>query len=265
LAAEEYKSRDEFTHQIQLSDNKDEYIFSSQGKTKNFTFAKKEKFFDDYNMYSSYSAYASLYSYYYIINEENNDLFHKRIEPNEENENFSAEANILFVLENEIFKITVCSVSSIEINEQINNPDMVEIQNMFKNFINTRPLFEKLNYRYLGAQKEADFIYKQFRIDDILDDYDSKRGLLKDYCEVTTAVISNMNSKILNCIGLIFAFIAGWDSLAFISKVLFDDEHVITWNHELIIPIIVSIVVIIILIINIQPIKYIQRLIKRFL
>jgi hypothetical protein len=265
LAAEEYKSREEYTHQIQLSEDTDEYIFSSQGKTKNFIFAKKEKFFDDYNMYSSYSAYASLYSYYYIINEEDNDLFHKRIEPNEENENFSAEANILFVLENEIFKITVCSVSSIEINEQINNPDMVEIQNMFKNFINTRPLFEKLNYRYLGAQKEADFIYKQFRIGDILDDYDSKRGLLKDYCEVTTAVISNMNSKILNCIGLIFAFIAGWDSLAFISKVLFDDEHVIVWNHELIVPIIVSVVVIVILAINIQPIKYIQRLIKRFL
>jgi hypothetical protein len=263
LAAEEYKNREEYTHQIQLSENNNEYIYSSQGKTKNFTFAKKEKFFDDYNMYSSYMAYASLYSYYYIINEEDNDLFQNRIEPNEENENFSAEANILFVLENEIFKITVCCVSSMEINEQINNPNMVEIQNMFKNFINTRPLFEKLNYRYLGAQKEADFIYKQFRIDDILNDYDSKRGLLKDYCEVATAVISNMNSKILNCIGLIFTFIAGWDRLAFISKVLFGNEHTITWDHELIIPIIVCIVVIIILIKNIQPVRYIKKLFKK--
>jgi hypothetical protein len=262
LAAEEYKNKEDYTHQIELSENTDEYIYSSHGKNRKFIFAKKEKFYDDYNMYSSYKAYASLYSYYYIINEENNDLFHKRIESNIENENFSSEANILFVLENEIFKITVCLVSNIEINEQINNPDMVEIQNMFGNFINTRPLFEKLNYRYLGAQKEADFIYKQFRIDDILDDYDCKRELLRNYCEVTTSVISNKNSKILNCIGLIFAFIAGWDRLAFISKLVFDETHMVTWDYDLIIPVIVSILIIVILIRNIQPIKMIKRFFK---
>jgi hypothetical protein len=189
-------------------------------------------------------------------------LFYKRITPDANNENFSSEANILFVLETEIFKITACFVSSMEINEQINDPDMSEIQNMFRHFINTRPLFEKLNYRYLGAQKEADFIYKQFRISDMLTDYDRKRELLKNYCEVTTSIISNRNSKILNCIGLIFAFIAGWDRLSFISRILFDNESTVIWNYELVIPIIVCLVMIGIIIKTIQPIKYVKKWLK---
>jgi len=261
LAAEEYKNEEKYSHQIKLSKDTNEYIYSSKQKTRKFKFSKKEKFFDDYNMYSSYKAYASLYSYYYIINEENKDLFYKRISPDPDNENFSSEANILFILETEIFKITACLVSSMEINDQINNPDMVEIQNMFKHFINTRPLFEKLNYRYLGAQKEADFINQQFRINEMFADYDRKRELLRNYCEVTTSIILNRNSKILNWIGIVFALIAGWNTLALFSKILFD-EHKIEWDNELIIPIIVCLFIIGILIKNIQPVKFIKRIIK---
>jgi len=265
LAAEEYKNKDDFSHQIELSENTDEYMYSSQGKTNDLTLIKKEKFFDDYNMYSSYRAYASIYSYYYIINEKDKDLFYKRISPDINNENFSSEGNILFILETEIFKITACLVSSMDINEQINNPDMVEIQNMFRHFINTRPLFEKLNYRYLGAQKEADFIYKQFRISDMIADYDRKRELLKNYCEVASSITLNKHSRILNWIGLIFALIAGWDRLVLLSKVFFDDEYVIKWDYELIIPLIVCLLIIVVLIINIQPVKHIKRLFKNWL
>jgi len=263
LAAEEYKDEERYSHQIKLSENTDEYIYSSKRNTRKFKLSKKEKFFDDYNMYSSYNAYASLYSYYYIINEEDKDLFYKRISPDVNNENFSSEGNILFVLETEIFKITACLVSSMEINEQIKNPDMVEIQNMFKHFINTRPLFEKLNYRYLGAQKEADFINKQFRINEMFADYDRKRELLRNYCEVTTSIILNRNSKILNWLGVIFALIAGWDTLALFSKILFD-EHKIEWDNALIIPFFVCLVIIGILIKNIQPVKIIKKLLKRY-
>jgi len=241
LACEEYKSKEEYNHQIELSEN------------------LTEKFFDEYNMYSSYKAFASIYSYYYVINEDDKDLFYKRISSDINNSNFSSEGNILFVLETEIFKITACLVSSMDIYKQINNPDMVEIRNMFKHFINTRPLFEKLNYRYLGAQREADFIYKQFRISDMLSDYDHKRELLKSYCEVTTSINLNKNSKILNCIGLIFALIAGWDTLSLISKVIFDHEKSIIWNNELIIPILFFLLVVAILIINFIPVKQIKR------
>jgi len=264
LAAEEYKDEEKYSHQIELSENTDEYIYSSKRKTKKFKLSKKEKFFDDYNMYSSYKAYASLYAYYYIINEEDKDLFYKRISPDPNNENFSSEGNILFVLETELFKITACLVSSMEINEQINNPDMVEIQYMFKHFINTRPLFEKLNYRYLGAQKEADFINKQFRINEMFTDYDRKRELLRNYCEVTTSIILNRNSKILNWLGIVFALIAGWNTLALFSKILFD-EHKIVWNNELIIPIIVCLVIFGIIIKSIQPVKFIKRFFKNLL
>jgi len=258
LASEEYK--EDFSHQIELSGNTDEYIYSSYETDKdiNFSLTKKEKFYDDYNMYSSYRAFASIYSYYYVINEEDKDIFEKRISPDPNNEDFSSEANILFVLETEIFKVTACLVSSMKINEQINNPDMVEIQNMFKHFIDTRPLFEKLNYRYLGAQKEADFINKQFRISDMLADYDRKRDLLKNYCEVSTSIVLNRNSKILNWIGVFFALIAGWDTLALSSRIIFD-EHKITWKNELLVPVIVCLVIFIVLIKDIQPIKKIRR------
>jgi len=261
LAAEEYKDEEKYSHQIKLSEDTNEYIYSSKRSTRKFKLSKKEKFFDDYNMYSSYMAYASLYSYYYIIKEEDKDLFYKRISPDPNNENFSSEGNILFILETEIFKITACLVSSMEINGQINNPDMVEIQNMFKHFINTRPLFEKLNYRYLGAQKEADFINKQFRINEMLADYDRNRELLKNYCEVTSTIILNRNSKILNWIGIIFALIAGWDTLALFSRILFD-EHKIEWDNKLIIPIIVCLFIIGIIIKNIQPVKFIKNILK---
>ena len=253
LAAEEYKDEDKFSHQIELSESTNEYIYSGRGKPRNFILTKKEKFFDDYNMYSSYRAYASTHSYYYIINEEDKATFAKRISSEEENENFSSEGNILFVLENEIFKITACLVSSMEIYEQINNPipDMVEIQNMFRHFINTRPMFEKLNYRYLGAQKEADFIYEQFRISDMLADYDRKRELLKNYCEVNNSILSNRNSIILSLIGLLFAFITGWDTFSSISK-----------NTELIVPAAVCLFIVGILIKNIHPVKHIKRFFK---
>jgi hypothetical protein len=263
LASEEYKNKEKYKHQIELSESSDEYLIQpSQGKVKDFILIRKEKFFDDYNMYSSYKAFASIYSYYYVINENDKDLFYKRISPDINNANFSSEGNILFVLETEIFKITACLVSSMEINEQINNPDMVEIQNMFKHFINTRPLFEKLNYRYLGAQKEADFIYKQFRISDMIADYDQKRELLKDYCEVSSSITLNKHSKILNWIGIVFALIAGWDSLLLLSRIVIK-EHALIWDNELIIPAIATLVIFVIFIINIKPVKHLKNLLRR--
>jgi uncharacterized membrane protein len=262
LAAETRKPKDDFCHQIELSENTNEYSFSCQGNITNVSVIKKEKFFDDYNMYSSYKAYASTYSYYYIINEEGKDIFRKRIASDETNENFSSEANILFVLETEIFKISAGIALSNKINEQINNPNMREIQEMFKSFINTRPLFEKLTYCYLGAQKEADFIYKQFRISDILADYDRKRELLKNYSEVTNSITSNNNSKILNCIGILFTFIAGFDRLSDISHIIFDNEKTFKWNIDFIIPTIVSLVIIGIIIKIIEPVKYLKKILK---
>jgi hypothetical protein len=257
-----YKSKEQFCHQLELSENSNEYSFSLQGNITDVNVIKKEKFFDDYSMYTSYRAYASIYSYYYIINEEDKDIFHKRIAPDEANENFSSEANILFVLETELFKVSAGLALSKKINEQINNPNMREIQEMFKRFINTRPLFEKLSYCYLGAQKEADFIYKQFRIGDILADYDRKRELLKSYSEVTNSIIASNNSKILNCIGILFTFIAGFDRLSNISHIIFDNEKTIKWNIDFIIPTIVSLIIIGIIIRFIDPVKYLRTLLK---
>jgi hypothetical protein len=262
LAAEEHKNEDEFCHQIELSESTNEYSFSCQGDTNDVSLTKKEKFFDDYTMYSSYNAYASIYSYYYVIKEKEKDSFYKRIAPDKNNANFSSEANILFVLETEIFKITASIVLSEEINEQIDNADMVEIQKMFKSFINTRPLFEKLNYCYLGAQKEADFIYKQFRIGDMLADYDRKRELLKSYSEVTSSITANKNAKILNCIGILFTFIGGWDLLSSISKILFDNEKTVIWNEGLIIPVIGSLIIIGIILKISDPVKSLKRFLK---
>jgi len=261
LAAETYK--EEFCHQIELSESTNEYLLSYRGgDAKNIMLSKKEKFFDDYNMYSSYRAYASLYSYYYIINEEDKDIFCKRIEPDDDDEGFSSEANILFVLETEIFKISAGLTLSNRINEQINNPNMREIQEMFKCFINTRPLFEKLNYCYLGAQKEANFIYQQFQISDILTDYDRKRELLKNYCEVTTSITENNNSKILSCVGILFTFSAGLEWLKSMSHTLFDDEENIQWSIDFVIPVVVFLVIVGIIVKIIGPIKYFKRLIK---
>jgi len=260
LASEEYKGWG-FSHQIELSENTNEYTYSSQGKPNNFTLTKKEKFFDDYNMYESYRAYASIYSYYYVIHEKEKETFVKRISPDKNNEDFSSEANILFVLETEIFKITACIVSSLEINKQINNPRMGEIRNMFRRFINTRPLFEKLNYRYLGAQKEADFIYKQFRISDIFADYDRKRELLKNYCEVNDSIISKRSTTILGLMGLLFALITGRDKFSLLSGILFDNENVVL-NEESIISILILLFIIGIILYIIQPIKHIKQIVK---
>jgi hypothetical protein len=263
LATEVIKDKAGYSHQIELSENSNDYVFSCKGEPdKDISLIKKEKFFDDYNMYSSYRAFASIYSYYYIIKEQDKDTFYKRIMPDKNNGDFSSEANILFVLETEIFKIGACLLASDQINQQININDMVEVQKMFKHFINMRPLFEKLNYRYLGAQKESDFIYKQFRIGDILSDYDHKRELLKSYCEVSTSIKSHTNSKILNCIGLLFAFIAGWDRLSFLSKILFDNERTIQWGENYYIPIFVSVIIIGIVLGNINPLRRIKKLFK---
>jgi hypothetical protein len=134
-------------------------------------------------------------------------------------------------LETELFKITACLVLSKRITEQMEKPNSLEIQKMFRSFIVTRPLFEKLNYRYLGAQKEANFIYKQFRIDDIMADYDKKRELLKSYNEVTSSISVRRNSRILNCIGLLFTFMSGYKYIltiiSTISQKKFDTDIVI--------------------------------------
>jgi GNAT superfamily N-acetyltransferase len=245
LAMEEYKDRQKYSHQIKLSEKTDEYLLSHAGNTTDFTLTRKEKFFDGYSIYSSYEAYASVYSYYYVIKEEDKkkDIFYDRIAPNETDE-FSSEANILFVLETEIFEITVCLVLIKKINEQIKNPNMKEIQEMFRSFITTRPLFEKLNYRYLGAQKESEFIYRQFQIGDIIADYDRKRELLKSYSEVSHSITANKNSKILQFIAMIFTFISGFPVLSSISNMLFNNEMDLTWKKEYIFPSIVFVIII---------------------
>jgi GNAT superfamily N-acetyltransferase len=262
LAAEAYK--EDFFHQIELSENTDEYIILSQGNTKDIRLTKKERFFASFNMYSSYDAYASLYTYYFVIKDVYNkkDIFYDRIAPDETDEGFSSEANVLFILEIEIFKITAGLVLSKRINEQINNPNMKAIQEMYKSFINSRPLFEKLNYRYLGAQKVADFIYDQFRIGDIIADYDHKKELLRNYSEVTNSIITNNNSKILQFIGMIFTFISGFSMLSHISAILFDDETILEWEMDFIIP---SIIFGIILLLFIPKPKKLKNYILRIL
>lgn len=160
-------------------------------------------------MYKSYRAFASLYSYYYVILEDEKHDFHHRIVPDERHQDFSSEANILFILETELFKIAACLVLSRDINEQMKYPDMHEIKTMFKRFISTKPLFEKLQYRYLSAQKEADFIFKKFQIGNIFAEYDKSKELLKNYSEVANSISANRNSKILTFIGTIFTFMAG--------------------------------------------------------
>jgi hypothetical protein len=231
LASETYKDKNDNPHQIKLSENTNDYLLSCKGEKYGIKLDQKERFFDDYTMYDSYQAYASLYSYYYIINEENKENFYNRIAPDPAAEDFSSEANILFVLETEIFKITACLVLSKRITEQMEKPNVLEIQKMFRNFIITRPLFEKLNYRYLGAQKEANFIYKQFRIDDIMADYDKKRELLKSYNEVTSSISVRRNSRILNSIGLLFTFMSGYKYIltiiSAISQKSFDTDIII--------------------------------------
>jgi len=258
LAMETYKVEDIYTHQINLSENTDDYILAIQGETKNIRLSKKEKFFDDYNMYSSYRAFASLYSYYYIINEDNRDIFEKRITPDKDNEDFSSEANILIVLETEIFKITACLVLSKRISEQMDNPRIVEIQRMFKSFITTRPLFEKLNYYYLGAQKEANFINKQFRIDTFMADYDHKRELLKNYSELSASISQRKNSRILNCIGLLFTFITGYKYILNIGDALSQKA----FDKDIIIQSVIIIVMTAVVLFIGKPIKGLKSLVK---
>jgi hypothetical protein len=254
LATEAYKDETKYSHQLVLSEDTNEYILSMNGSNREnrFGLTKKEKFFHDYNMYSSYKAFASLYSYYYVINEEDKDIFSKRIMPDKDNEGFSCEANILFVLETEIFKITACLVLSKKINDQIyNNHNLQEIQKMFESFINTRPLFEKLNYHYLGAQKEADFIYEQFSIGNIMSDYDKKRELLKSYSEVSSSIIVNKNSKRMQFIGMLFTYISGFSILVSISGMLFNKQMHLIWSAEYILPILVLMIIVV----NFLPFK----------
>ena len=210
LASEDYKDpRTECVHRLALSETDTEYELHHNNRSRQFRLTKKEKFFEDFYMYKSYRAFASLYSYYYVILENEKHDFHHRIVPDEHHQDFSSEANILFILETELFKITACLVLSRDINEQMKYPDMYEIKTMFKRFISTKPLFEKLQYRYLGAQKEADFIFKQFQIGNILAEYDKSKELLKNYSEVANSISANRNSKILTFIGTIFTFMAG--------------------------------------------------------
>lgn len=219
MASEYFADLDCTDHQITLSETNSEHTLYRKNHVMSFKLGKKEKFFEDFNMYTSYKAYASLYSYYYIISEADPkpDFWH-RISPDVNNQDFSSEANILFILETELFKITACLVLCKNINEQMRFPDMDEIEIMFKRFISTKPLFEKLQYRYLGAQKEADFIFDQFQIDGIFAEYEKSKELLKNYAEVANSIRANKNSKILNFIGIVFTFMAGYGILDSIQK-----------------------------------------------
>ena len=171
-------------------------------------------------MYKSYRAFASLYSYYYVIMEDEKKNFRQRILPDECHQDFSSEANILFVLETELFKVTACLAMSRDINEQMKYPDMHEIKAMFRHFISTKPLFEKLHYRYLGAQKEADFIFKQFQIGNILAEYDKSKEVLRNYAEVATAISTSRSSKVLAFIGTVFTFMTVCDKLDIVPGVI---------------------------------------------
>jgi hypothetical protein len=141
---------------------------------------------------------------------------------------------------------------------------MKEIRKMFMSFINARPLFEKLNYRYLGAQKEADFIYTQFRIGDILVDYDRKRELLKNYSEVTYSITENKNSKRMQFIAMVFTFISGFSILSNISDILFDDKKTVILTIDFILPAIIF-VIIIGLFIPKNGLRYLLRKIRKYL
>ena len=212
LASEEYKAPEtKYAHRLELptTDTKYELRQGDRSRPRQFTLAKTEKFFEDFSMYKSYRAFASLYSYYYVIMEDEKKNFRQRILPDECHQDFSSEANILFVLETELFKVTACR----DINEQMKYPDMHEIKAMFRRFISTRPLFEKLHYRYLGAQKEADFIFKQFQIGNILAEYDKSKEVLRNYAEVATAISTSRSSKVLAFIGTAFTFMTVCDKL----------------------------------------------------
>lgn len=261
LASENYTAS-ESDHQITLSETSSEYTVSRKNHSTPFRLAKKEKFFEDFNMYNSYKAYASLYSYYYIISEgEPKTDFWNRISPDSKNQNFSSEANILFILETELFKITACLVLSRDINEQMKYPDMDEIRTMFVRFINTKPLFEKLQYRYLGAQKEADFIFNQFQIGSILAEYDKSKELLKNYAEVANSIRANKNAKILNFIGIIFTFIAGCGTLVNIPRIMTDDKFKLC-TREHILPIAVFAIIIILFFLT-PIVRFVKKCIAR--
>lgn len=215
LMASEYftEHERECAHRLALPTTDTQYALCEDGNARQLTLAKTEKFFEDFSMYKSYRAFASLYSYYYVILEKDKKEFHQRILPDECHQDFSSEANILFVLETELFKVTACLAMSRDINEQMKYPDMHEIKAMFRRFISTRPLFEKLHYRYLGAQKEADFIFKQFQIGNILAEYDKSKEVLRNYAEVATAISTSRSSKVLAFIGTVFTFMTVCDKL----------------------------------------------------
>lgn len=150
-----------------------------------------------------------------------------------------------------------------EINEQMKYPDMDEIKAMFVRFINTKPLFEKLQYRYLGAQKEADFIFNQFQIGSILAEYDKSKELLKNYAEVANSIRANKNAKILKFIAIIFAFMTGCDTLILISRMLADGELVSKLcKLEHILPFVVFIIIIIAFL-KTPIMRYIEKFIAR--
>ena len=224
LMASEYftEHERECAHRLALptTDTQYELHQGDRSRPRQFTLAKTEKFFEDFSMYKSYRAFASLYSYYYVIMEDEKKNFRQRILPDECHQDFSSEANILFVLETELFKVTACLAMSRDINEQMKYPDMHEIKAMFRRFISTKPLFEKLHYRYLGAQKEADFIFKQFQIGNILAEYDKSKEVLRNYAEVATAISTSRSSKVLAFIGTVFTFMTVCDKLDIVPGVI---------------------------------------------
>jgi TRAP-type mannitol/chloroaromatic compound transport system permease small subunit len=62
---------------------------------------------------------------------------------------------------------------------------------------------------------------------------------------------------------MLFTLIAGWDRLADISHILFDDEKTVEWSIELIIPIGVFLIIIGIIIKIIEPIKAFKSYAKK--
>ena len=106
MSSEYFADSDCTDHQITLSETNSEYTLHRKNHSTSFKLARKEKFFEDFNIYTSYKTYASLYSYYYIISEtEPKPNFWHRICPDANNQDFSSEASILFILETEVFKI----------------------------------------------------------------------------------------------------------------------------------------------------------------
>jgi hypothetical protein len=86
-------------------------------------------------------------------------------------------------------------------------------------------------------------VQKQFRIGDIIADYDNKRELLRNYSEVSNSIRAFKNSKIIQFVGVMFAFISGFSLLVQLSVIFFIDKQNLFWKNDYIIPLAVFVII----------------------